>query len=77
MKAYSNDLREKVLKALQSGQAAKEVAPRFDVGIIKEIVASAGIKLEYLPPYSPDLNPVEAMWSKVKKQSSKDTENKN
>ena len=33
---------------------------------IKEILASAGIKLEYLPPYSPDLNPVEAMWSKVK-----------
>jgi len=33
MKAYSDDLREKVLKALQSGQPAKEVAPRFDVGI--------------------------------------------
>ena len=61
MKAYSDDLRGKVLKALQSGQAAKEVAPRFDVGISKEIVASAGIKLEYLPPYSPDLNPVEAI----------------
>ncbi|MBQ3458626.1 MAG: transposase, partial [Synergistaceae bacterium] len=44
---------------------------------VKEIVASAGIKLEYLPPYSPDLNPVEAMWSKVKKQCSKDSENKN
>ena len=33
---------------------------------IKEILASGGIKLEYLPPYSPDLNPVEFMWSKVK-----------
>ena len=33
MKAYSDDLREKVLKALQSGQLAKDVAARFDVGI--------------------------------------------
>ena len=33
---------------------------------IKEILASGGIKLEYLPPYSPDLNPVESMLSKVK-----------
>ena len=30
MKAYSDDLREKVLKVLQSEQPAKEVAPRFD-----------------------------------------------
>ena len=33
---------------------------------IKELVASVGVKVEYLPPYSPDMNPVEAMWSKVK-----------
>jgi transposase len=23
-------------------------------------------RLEYLPPYSPDLNPIENLWSKVK-----------
>ena len=33
MKAYSDDLREKVLKALEVGQSAKEVAYRFDVSI--------------------------------------------
>ena len=33
MKAYSDDLREKLLKALQSGQIAKDVTIRFDVGI--------------------------------------------
>ena len=33
MKAYSDDLREKVLKALQNGQSAKDVSARFDVGI--------------------------------------------
>lgn len=25
-----------------------------------------GIRIKYLPPYSPDLNPIENMWSKVK-----------
>lgn len=25
-----------------------------------------GVEIKYLPPYSPDLNPIEKMWSKVK-----------
>ena len=29
-------------------------------------VERAGCKLVYLPPYSPDFNPIENMWSKVK-----------
>jgi len=33
---------------------------------LEEIVKSRGARIEYLPPYSPDLNPVENMWSKVK-----------
>ena len=33
MKAYSDDLREKVLKALEKGQMPKDVAVRFDVSI--------------------------------------------
>ena len=27
---------------------------------------AAGAELWYLPPYSPDLNPLELMWSKVR-----------
>jgi len=34
-------------------------------GIVAAIEA-AGAKVLYLPPYSPDLNPIELMWSKVK-----------
>jgi transposase len=34
-------------------------------GIIKAIEA-AGARLLYLPPYSPDFNPIENMWSKIK-----------
>ena len=29
-------------------------------------VERAGCSLVYLPPYSPDFNPIENMWSKVK-----------
>ena len=31
-----------------------------------EAIRSAGAFVEYLPPYSPDLNPIEKMWSKIK-----------
>lgn len=30
------------------------------------MIEAAGAELWYLPPYSPDLNPIELMWSKVK-----------
>ena len=33
---------------------------------VQEAIAAAGARLEYLPPYSPDLNPIENLWSKVK-----------
>jgi transposase len=33
---------------------------------VAEAIEAAGAELWYLPPYSPDLNPIELMWSKVK-----------
>lgn len=33
---------------------------------IREAIEARGAELWYLPPYSPDLNPIEPMWSKVK-----------
>jgi hypothetical protein len=33
---------------------------------IKEAVETTGATLLYIPPYSPDLNPIEEMWSKLK-----------
>lgn len=33
---------------------------------VREAIEEAGARLEYLPPYSPDFNPIEPMWSKVK-----------
>ena len=33
---------------------------------VEEAIAGRKAKLLFLPPYSPDLNPIEKMWSKVK-----------
>jgi transposase len=33
---------------------------------IVETIETAGVKLMFLPPYSPDFNPIELMWSKIK-----------
>jgi transposase len=33
---------------------------------VAELIESAGAEVWYLPPYSPDFNPIENMWSKVK-----------
>lgn len=36
------------------------------VQTVKQVFQEAGISYLYLPPYSPDLNPIEMMWSKIK-----------
>jgi transposase len=33
---------------------------------VREAIEGAGARLLYLPPYSPDFNPIENLWSKVK-----------
>jgi transposase len=33
---------------------------------VQQLIEAAGAELRYLPPYSPDFNPIESMWSKVK-----------
>lgn len=33
---------------------------------VKEALENLNIKVLYLPPYSPDFNPIEKMWSKIK-----------
>ena len=33
---------------------------------VREAIEATGARLLYLPPYSPDFNPIENMWSKIK-----------
>lgn len=40
--------------------------PAHKVNGIRLAIEAAGAKLMYLPPYSPDLNPIEMMFSKLK-----------
>jgi transposase len=36
------------------------------VSKVEEAITARGAWIEYLPPYSPDLNPIEKCWSKIK-----------
>jgi len=33
---------------------------------VRQAIEAVGARLLYLPPYSPDFNPIEPMWSKIK-----------
>jgi transposase len=33
---------------------------------VRKLIESIGAQLWFLPPYSPDMNPIEKMWSKIK-----------
>jgi len=33
---------------------------------VRSLIEAAGAELLYLPPYSPDLNPIEKAWAKLK-----------
>jgi transposase len=41
-------------------------AKAHKVAGVRERIEGAGARVLYLPPYSPDLNPIEMAWSKVK-----------
>jgi transposase len=40
--------------------------PSHKVAGVKEAIAATGATVRYLPPYSPDLNPIENLFSKLK-----------
>ena len=40
--------------------------PAHKPAVIGRLLQNAGAELRYLPPYSPDFNPIELMWSKIK-----------
>lgn len=40
--------------------------PTHKMVAIEEAITAVGARVEFLPPYSPDLSPIENLWSKVK-----------
>ena len=60
-------LRQGLLPALPNGAVVVMDNARFHKSErIQEAVEAAGCLLEYLPPYSPDLNPIEHKWAQAK-----------
>ena len=60
-------VREVLLPTLQSGDVVvmDNLSAHKNTQTI-ELIESIGAQVLFLPPYSPDLNPIELMWSKVK-----------
>ena len=60
-------VRQVLAPALRPGEIVvmDNLAPHRAAGI-EAAIQAAGADVLYLPPYSPDFNPIEAMWSKVK-----------
>ncbi len=53
--------------ALQSGDVViMDNLSSHKVAGVRERIEAAGAELLYLPPYSPDLNPIEKAWAKLK-----------
>lgn len=64
---FKEYLRESLLPTLKPGDIVIADNLRAHKGDgISELIASVGATMIYLPPYSPDLNPIEQMWSKIK-----------
>ena len=73
-KAYSADIRMRVIARVEGGASRREAAeqlimdnlPAHKVPGIRQAIESRGATLRYLPQYSPDLNPIEMPFSKLK-----------
>ena len=60
-------LKEDLCPVLKAGHIVlMDNSPAHIVKEVRELIESRGAKLIYLPPYSPEFNPIEHCWSKVK-----------
>ena len=64
---FLSDVREVLSPTLRAGDVVvMDNLKAHKVAGVREAIEACGARLEYLPPYSPDLNPIEKCWSKVK-----------
>ena len=60
-------LEEVLCPALKAGDlVVMDNLSSHKVNGVSELITSRGAEVLYLPPYSPDLNPIEKAWSKIK-----------
>jgi transposase len=61
-------LKEYLVPTLRKGQVVIIANATFDKSKqTKELIENAGCFLLFLPPYSPDLNPIEKFWANLKR----------
>jgi transposase len=64
---FETYLQKVLLPSLRHGQiVVMDSLTAYKGDRIRELIESAGCRLVYLPPYSPDLNPIEEAFSKIK-----------
>jgi transposase len=65
---FQTYVREGLLPVLNVGDVVvMDNLPSHKPAQVRELIESVGATLLYLPPYSPDKNPIEPIWSKVKR----------
>ena len=64
---FENDVRDHLVPSLKAGEiVVMDHLQAHKNPKVRELIEESGCDLWYLPPYSPDLNPIEHLWSKVK-----------
>jgi transposase len=64
---FKEYLATRLVKSLKAGDVVvMDNSKAHKVDGVKSLIEAAGATVLYLPPYSPDLNPIEQMWSKIK-----------
>lgn len=60
-------VRDTLLGVLRAGHiVVMDNLRAHKVEVVRELIESVGAKVLFLPPYSPDMNPIEECWSKMK-----------
>lgn len=67
-KLFNNWVKNCLIKELKFGQVViMDNASFHKSQKTKELIESVGCRLMFLPPYSPDLNPIEKFWANMKR----------
>ena len=65
---FENWVEQFLIKELKAGQTViMDNASFHKSQKTRELIESVGCKLIFLPPYSPDLNPIEKFWANMKR----------
>ena len=65
---YNNWVEQFLIKELIAGQVViLDNAVFHSSKRTKELIESVGCRVIFLPPYSPDLNPIEKFWANMKR----------